>query len=261
MADDEAEDLVDVDDQRTASRPSESAEEDGSRSTRGPGTDAATYERGARSFLELEDELADDGDARRARVVDAETVPAEAVPADYPRSIDGERALALTFEVDESGVDATAYFAWPPGNGGDLDRLLDVLGIPHSSFADLNGRRLLVTVEDGHAHPLVPSTPPRGTPYGVVGILGGQTVNVALLAAGVAGLVGPAALVLALLFVNLLALPAAAYLDASYLQSRTDWDHAPSMWALLHVPVGVNLLATAVYLRLRRHARPLSTGE
>lgn len=221
---------------------------------------ASRFEDGARSFLELEDELDDASDATRARVVDAETIPSGGVPAEYPRTIGTERALALGLAVDGSREHSTAYFAWPPGDGDELDRLLDAIDVSRSSFADLNGRRLLVTVEDGHVVPLVPPTPPRGSPYGLYGVLGGQAANLALLVGGAVGPVGPGALVLGLLLVNLVALPAATYLDASHLRTRTDFDHAPSLWALMQLVIGVNVLVTVAYLRVRQRARPLASA-
>lgn len=261
MPDSESEELAEAASDGTSARAGTGDEE-----AQGVSEDAVTsattrFEDGARSFLELEDELDDAAEATRARVVDAETIPTADVPADYPRSIDSDRALAVGLAFDGPSGDGTAYFAWPPDADGPLERLLSALDISRSSFADLNGRRLLVTVEDGHVHPLVPPTPPRGSPYGLYGVLGGHAVNLALVVGAIGGQIGAGTLVLGFLLVNLIALPAATYLDASHLRTRTDFDHAPSFWTLLQALIGVNVLVTAAYLRLRRRARPLAVGE
>lgn len=216
-----------------------------------------SVEADAASFVELEAELTDDGEApSAARVVGARTVPATEVPADYPRQIVGEEALVLDLAV---GADrrVQTYFSWPPIDGDPLDRLLAALDISRESFANLNGRRLLVTVEDGYVVPLVPPIPPSGSEKGLYGILAGHVANLGLLLAAAASLISPFALFVGLLLVNLVGIPVSTYLDAAHLRSTTDWDQGPEFWATLQALPGLNLLATLAYLRSRRDARSL----
>lgn len=221
--------------------------------------DAAWLEESAESFVELEAELdVDDAPPDRARVVGAETVPASEVPADYPRSIDTDQVLALGLAVAGTEEVATAYFAWPPADeSAPLSRLLAALGIEPDSFADLNGRRLLVSVEDGHVLPIVPPTRPAGSEHGLHGVLGGAAALLGLLGAAVLDLVSLPAVLLGLLVLSLFVLPIATYLDARHVRSTADWDQGPLFWAILQAFPVVNLLVTAAYLFVRRGARPL----
>lgn len=216
-----------------------------------------TYEEGAESFVELEADLLDDGPGPTGRVVGARTEPASTVPSDYPREVASEEVLVLELAVADDEV-VEAYFAWPPGEGDALDRLLTALEIPRESFANLNGRRLVIQREDGYLLPVVPESLPRGSEYGREGILAGQAANLGLLAAAATGAISFPPLLLGLVFVNLFVLPIATFLDGWHLRTTTDWDHGPSFWAVLQsIPV-VNLVVTAAYLWLRKRARPFS---
>lgn len=210
------------------------------------------------SFLTLEGDLADAIDAdpvetpTYARVVDADKVDADAVPADYPFAVDTDAALALQVDLGNlEGRRATLFFEWPRDDR--LDRLLSAAGVTYETFADLNGIRLTVDVEDGHYVPVVSDREPSGDPRGKYGVLGGLAFNLlTILGAALA----PATLattwfLLVFLLVNLLAIPASTYLDGRYLETHTDWDHAPSFWATLSIPPLVNVPVSIAYLWTR----------
>lgn len=214
-------------------------------------------ETGAESFVELEADLVAEGaDPGAARVLDARTVPLGDVPPDYPRDVEGEEALVLELAL-ESGDTVDAYFGWPPPADGPLDRLLEALELSRESFANLNGRRLLVHREDEYVLPVVPESRPRGSPYGYEGILAGQAANLGLLAAAATGAISLPPLLLGLLVLHLVVLPVATFLDGWHLRTTTDWNQGPSFWAVLQSIPGLNLLVTAAYLWLRRDVQPL----
>jgi len=223
-----------------------------------PATGATDLEERVGSFLDLEASLARRAGTARARVVDAETVPADAVPAGYPRPIEGETALALTLELDRPEDRTRAYFEWPPSDGSPLARLLTALDVGQDSFADLHGRRLLVHLEDEYVLPVVPPAGPDGSRYGAAGVVAGHLANAAAVVGAMLGVVEPLTLFTALVLVTLLVLPTATYLDAWYLKRTTDWDQAPSFWASLAAIPLVNLASTVLYFRDRRSALPIS---
>lgn len=222
----------------------------------------------ATSFLDLEAELAAEADGvgpavedgTYGQVVDATRVDADVVPADYPREIDADTAVALDLSLPD-GRERTAFFAWP-GDDEDapLARLLAALEIPLDSFADLYGKRLLLTVDGGYVLPAVPPSTPRGSPAGVYGVVAGLAVNLLALGLAVAGssLLVWLPFVVLFLLVNLLALPLSTYADGWHLRTRTDWDQGPAFWALLSMLWGVNVVVSAAYLYSRRSAQPLS---
>lgn len=225
-------------------------------------TDTAV-DRSAASFVRLEEQLSsDEGDVdpegRYASVVDADRVSRSVVPAEYPRRIESDTAVALTLAVPDGGR-TTAYFAWPDHGDAPLARLLAALDIPLDSFADLNGRRLLVTVEDGYVIPVVPLERPRGSSAAVSGVAGCLAVTV-LAIAGFAlapGLFATAWVLLAVLAATLFVLPVAIYRDAWWVRTHTDWRPGPAFWALCSLFVGLNVTVSAAYLYWRRRARPL----
>jgi hypothetical protein len=221
-------------------------------------TGSTEFEERAASFLDLEQSLSASAGPTRARVVRAETVPAVTVPADYPRSIAAEEALAVTLEPAEGAEPVTAYFEWPPTDGSSLHRLLGAVGVERDSFADLHGRRLLIRTAEGYPVPVIPPAGPNGSRYGLGGILGGQLVNLAVLVGGVIGALAPLSVFASLLVVNLLVLPTATYLDGWYIKGTTTWDQAPSFWATLQLFPLVNLAVTLSYLRSRRQAETLA---
>ena len=202
------------------------------------------------------------GGRAHARIVEAAVVPVEDVPTDYPWELRTESALALTVEFP-GGTQAVTYVEYRE-NGQDprLARVLEVAGPRYGSYADLYGERLLFEVVDGYWVPYVPPSGPRGSPVGAYGVWFGLAFN-ALAIAGVVlaggSLLASQALflsvLLSFLLVNLLLVPAATLADAWYLESHTDWDHAPLFWAscnavpLLNVPVSAWYLATRMGVR------------
>jgi hypothetical protein len=243
--------------ERTVTRPTEST---------------AAADRTAESFLELEGELDDGADPTSGRatglVVDAATVPAARVPDGYPLRTGVEEALALTLAIDD-GRETTAYLAWPTDGTVDPDsnlgRLLAATGVEPDAFADLYGTRLLVERVGEHDTVYVPAVRPQGTGDWALGVAGGLGFNLAFF-----GLVGLATAGLPLsgvltpvtvlfLLVNLVLLPYATYRDATYLRSHSDWEQGPPFWAALSMVPGLNVAASALYLRSR--ARSWFIGE
>lgn len=239
-----------------------------------PRGSAASSGRAAETFLDLEAELAADetaagagGDRLRGLVVDAETVPAGAVPDSYPGDVTAGEALAL--RVDLGDRTTVAYLDWPGREGVDpesaLGRLLAALGVPADSFADLYGVPVLLEREAGHHTVFVPPEPPQGTGNWVLGVAGGLAFNAAvagLVALGAAGLaVGGllSVLVVPFLLVNFLAVPYATYRDATYVRTHSDWGQGPLFWATLSTVPGLNVLVGLLYLRSRSRARFLDS--
>lgn len=217
----------------------------------------------ASSFLDLESQLVDKGPGVEpgtyGQVIDAARVEASAVPEDYPRQIDTETAVALVLTLPD-GRERTAFFAWPEDDDAALGRLLAALDIPRESFAQLYGKRLLLTVEGGYVLPEVPDTLPRGSDSGYYGVTGGLGFNLLFLfglAAGISA-VTSAGFVMAFLLVNLLAIPMATSLDAWHLRSSTDWDQGPWFWAMWSAIPVFNVAVAAAYLYFRRQAKPLA---
>ncbi|MFB6192322.1 MAG: hypothetical protein ABEI11_03260 [Haloarculaceae archaeon] len=211
----------------------------------------------ADSFLDLEAELdrdraAEDRPGRtRGLIVDAERIPAEAVPADYPATIEGERPLALTVELP-GATRTTVYLPWDAGEGPSVEWLLDAMGV---DFADLYGRRLPLRRREGAYVPVLPAERPRGSGDWALGIVGSHLLSVLALGAVVTVPGAPLWLLGLWLAATLLAAPYATYRDAWYLRTHSDWTGGPLFWATLStLPLG-NLLVGGVYLRQRARAR------
>lgn len=211
----------------------------------------------ADSFLDLEaqrdrDRGAEDPSGRtRGLVVDAERVPAGAVPADYPGPVEGERPLALTVELP-GGTRTTVYLPWDGAEDSSVEWLLAAMDV---DFADLYGRRLPLRRQEGAYVPVTPSERPRGSGDWALGIVASHLLSV--LALGSVALlpgvpIGPLGL---WLVATLVAAPYATYRDAWYLRTHSDWAGGPLFWATLSaIPLG-NLPVGAVYLRQRARAR------
>lgn len=215
----------------------------------------------ATSFVELEADIRSNGagssdDAVRARVVDAERVPRSAVPENYPWDVETDEALSI--EVAAGDGRTTIFFAWPGDTPGErLSRLLTLLGVPIDSFADLHGKSLLLTREDGYWVPVIPQSPARGSERGVYGILAGLAFNLGVFVAATTAVGSGPWMFVAFVLTNMVVLPVATAVDAWYLRTRTDWRQGPWFWAVLAFFPGINVVSSLAYLRSRRRARPL----
>ncbi len=227
-------------------------------------TAGATVDPGVESFLDLEAEAHDPQRTgeNRGRAVDVERVSADAVPDDYPVEITTAEALAITLEFENRVAREEVYFEWAAGAPGErLERLLALHGLSAERFGDLYGKSIPVRREAGHPVAVVPDEPPRGSPlgiYGIAGVLGLDLLSLLLILVGLGGALSSVPLVLGLLALNVAGLPAATYLDGWHLRTHTDWDHAPSFWALLAAMPGVNVVSSLAYLYTRREAEPLA---
>jgi hypothetical protein len=215
----------------------------------------------AESFLDFETQLQAGGGTVRGRAVDVATVPAEAVPDDYPVEIGTAEVLALTLVVDALDErEVSAYFEWDAGRTDDrLGRLLSLYGVSQHRFGDLHGESILLDYRDGTYVPYIPAEGVRGDERGVYGVGLGLAVNLLAVALGAVGFgdafSGTAAL--ALLAVNVLLLPVTTYLDGWYLRTQTDWGQGPAFWAVLSMIPGLNLVSVPLYLNSRRKATRL----
>jgi hypothetical protein len=231
---------------------------DPSEATADQSTDQLDASAGA--FLSIEDRLRPGEGPWRA--VGVEVVAAEAVPAEYPRSIETAEALELRLESPAGGATEPVYLPFPP-NGviaaeSDLGRLLDLLSIPADRFGDLHGKEVPVArEEDALVLDVAEERRQRGSDRAILGLLGGYGL---LLAASLLALLGVGWVVASPLGLGVLAilhfvvLPLATYLDGWYLRSTTGWGHAPGLWAILAILPGVNLVTTALYLLSRNAA-------
>jgi hypothetical protein len=217
---------------------------------------AASLDEAARSFLDVEADLAGETAAgtARARAVGVERVSAGAVPPEYPWTVTTAEALALDLEL-RTGDRTTAYFEFDGEPGDRLRRLLAVQGVAPERFGDLHGRSLLVRRREGHWLPVVPDAAPRGSERGLYGLwagLGAATLAALLTTVGL----GTAALALVALATLLLAV--GTYRDAWHRRTHTDWDGGPLFWTALALLPGPNVLTAVLYLRSRGRATPLA---
>lgn len=211
----------------------------------------------AEAFLAVENRLGSGEGTWRA--VGVEMVPAETVPADYPRAVSTDEALELIVEPPGGGSEESLYVEFPEDGvvspGSDLGRLLARLSIPADRFGDLLAEPIPVARSEGALVLDVSDPTHRGSDRAIVGLLGGFAVLVAAAATALAGvgsqLASPLVLVV-LALVNFVVLPLSTYLDGWHLRSTTRWRHAPGMWALLAILPGINLVTTALYLLSRR---------
>lgn len=197
----------------------------------------------------------------RGEVIGVDRVSASAVPADYPVTITTEQALAV--EVSIGGPDEIAvvvYFETPKmGVDGRLGRLLTLAETDDP--ADIVGKSLLLTVEDGFYMPVVPEDPSRGDGRGVYGIGLGLVPS---LLVGLVGIFAPGSdliattpFVLAWLVGTFLVLPVSVYIDAVNLRATTDWEGSPRNWTILAALPPINVVAIPLYLIGRENAQPI----
>lgn len=259
MSEDEAERTIDADAETDRAHARSSTEPTGFDEV----TDA---DRAADSFLSLESDfrgLRGGPDRLSGFAVDVSRVAAADVPDGYPVTITTDEALRLRVRGEEvggaTGVGDAVYFEWPPSTDGPLSRLLALRDVDPERFAELNGTRVPLAIEDGFLVPRVPPAGRRGSPNGVYGIAGGLAATVGLLglvATGVASLSSLPVLV-ALAVLTFVVLPLSTYLDAWHLLSTTDWEGGPPFWATLAALPGINVVSSLWYLSARRQAEPL----
>ncbi|MCL9814349.1 hypothetical protein [Natranaeroarchaeum aerophilus] len=215
----------------------------------------------ADQFLDLESDLAPTAatevdDSIVARVTGAGRVDADAVPDAFPVDIETDTALAIELSVRDETV--TTFFEYPDsGTNERLGRWLATLEIDPGAFADLNGQRVLLTVEEGFYVPIVPDHPPRGSRLGIVGILAGLAFSAAFYASLLVGFVS-LWWVVGFALVTLVVLPAVTALDAWSLATETDWRQSPWFWSVLLGIPPINVPAGILYLYYRRQARSLT---
>jgi hypothetical protein len=197
----------------------------------------------------------------RGEVLTIDRVPADTVPADYPVEITTEQAL--TVEVSIGGPDeitVVVYFETPTmGVDGRLGRLLTLAETDDP--ADIVGKSLLLTVEEGYYMPVVPEDPSRGdgrAVYGIgLGLLPSLLVGFVGIFAPGSDIVASTPFVLAWFVGTFLVLPISVYVDAVNLRATTDWEGSPRNWAILAVIPPINVVAIPLYLIGRENAQPL----
>jgi len=222
------------------------------------------FDHAAESFIDVEEDLKGLGKGMRGRgqAIDVERVPAEEVPDDYPAEITTQEALALRLSmVDAENETVVVYFEWPEqGTDDRLARLLKMRDIPMDRFADLHGKSILLTIEDGYYVPVLPKDEPRGDERAFYGILGGLVPSFLIAAAGIFGvgsLVASLPFLVLWLVATFAVLPASVYSDAWHLRTTTDWDGGPLFWTFLALLPAVNVIAVPAYLIIRQNTEPI----
>lgn len=222
------------------------------------------FDHAAESFIEVEQELQGVNDSIRGRgqAIEVEKVPAEEVPDEFPVEIDSENALALRLSMVEAEEETiVTYFEWPEEETGDrLAQLLELNDISPDRFANLHGKNILMTIEDGYYVPVLPDEKPRGDDRAIYGILAGLAPNFLILLAGLVGALGSVVsgpFFLLWVIMTFIVLPVSVYLDAWDLRTSADWDGGPLFWAFLAVIPVINVVAVPLYLLSRMNAEPL----
>jgi len=219
----------------------------------------------ATAFVEVEQELAHLGDGQRARgqAIDVEQVSASEVPEGYPVQITTPDALALTLELSAlDGRTVRVFFEWPEQGVSDrLETLLALCDVPVDRFADLHGKTMLITVEDGFYLPVIPAEGLRGDPRAKYALAAGMAPPALVTLSGIFG-VGTGAVfttpfVVLWLLATLVVVPLAIYADAWYLRTHADWDGGPLFWATLSVVPMFEIVVVPLYLLARANAEPL----
>jgi hypothetical protein len=222
------------------------------------------FDHAAESFIEVEEELQGTAEGMRGRgqAIDVEKVPTSEVPEDFPAEIGTEHALALRLSmIEANNQNVVTYFEWPEqGTDERLARLMELKDVEPDRFADLHGKKVLLTIEEGYYMPVIPEEGPRGDERAVYGIFGGLAPSLLILLAGLIGAgdaiaIGP--FFLLWVIATFLVLPASVYMDAWDLRTSTDWDGGPLFWASLSIIPGINMLAVPLYLLGRSNADPL----
>jgi len=222
-------------------------------------------DRGATSFVEVEQELDSLGEGQRAKAqaIDVEQVSASAVPEDYPVRIETDDALELTLELlGRGGRTVQTYFEWPdPAPSDRLATLLELTDVPVDRFGDLHGKTILVTVEDGYYLPVLPEEGLRGDDRAIYALAAGMAPPALVALAGIfgvgTGIVTSTLFVIIWLLATLLLVPLAVYSDAWHLRSRTDWEGGPLFWATLSAIPMAEIMLVPLYLFSRSNAEPL----
>lgn len=196
----------------------------------------------------------------RGDVVGVERVPASAVPEGFPVAIWTDEALALHLEFDRHDGRASTYFSLPETDPDDrLVNLLAAHGLDEPE--ELDGRSLLLDVQDGHIVPVSLTEGRRGDERAFYGVLAGlaPSITIALFSFfGLGGIVFSPVYVGLYLVCTFLVLPVSIYLDAWHLRTTTDWEGRPLRWALLAIVPPLYVVVTPYYLISRENARPLA---
>jgi len=188
-------------------------------------------------------------------------VPADTVPSGYPATITTDKVLAMELSIGgPDDIVVVIYFESPlRGMDDRLETICELAGV--TEYEELEGRSLLLTVEDGFYVPVVPEDPHRGSGRGVYGIVLGLAPSIFI---GLIGIFAPGSsiiastpFVLAWFVATFLVLPASVYIDAQNLRARTNWRGTPRNWAVLSAIPPFNVLAVPLYLIARENAEPI----
>lgn len=200
----------------------------------------------------------------RTKVIGVEQVPAENVPEGFPVAIETTDALALTLELlDSEGETVLTYFEWSEAEASErLATLLELTGVSADRLGELEGTRLLVTVEAGYFLPVLPKGGLAGDGRAVYALAAGMVSPALVTLSGIfqlgSGIVFSTPFVVLWLLSTLLVVPLALYVEGRYRQTRTDWDGSPLLWAALSVFPMVEIVVVPLYLFSRANDEPLA---
>lgn len=192
-------------------------------------------------------------------IAGAERVPTDAIPTDYPVPITSDQALRLDVETVDGIVET--YIEWAPhGEGqGHVGQLLNVLGREPDEFANIFGDKVALDYRDGY-YGIDPEETRRLRARDELSgesALGRSELAVlpgtALSAVGflLSGLL-PTDIWAPLVFLSIVLLPTAVYVDSKRIPEQSDWDPFVFAWIVGGAVPFVNAAVGLVYLLHRR---------
>lgn len=224
------------------------------------GEDGGSTER----FVEIEDDVRQsessvlpDGEIVRATVVDAERISSNDVPEGYPGEVDTERCLKLSTNLQDNKT-SDVYINWSDDNSLDseshIGKILQLHDLEETEIADLQGKEVLLEVDNGYYKPNIPSQV-KGT-SSVNSLLASLGLTYGLIVAG-ASLPLVSLSISTILFTigTLVVVPYFTYQDSWHRRSRSDWNGGPLFWTTMSFLPIINIISTLVYTTSRRKSK------
>lgn len=212
-------------------------------------------------FVEIEEDVRkastsvlSDGEIVKGQIRDAKRISLSKVPDDYPSDMKTEKSLRLSVELQD-GKDANIYLNWPDGDSpkadSEIGKILSLHSLKETEIAELQGKSILLEVEDGYYRPNVPNNKAKGKDsYREILI----TIILTYGAIGIAPIITASISVILFTIGTILAIPYFTYKDSYYLRNNSDWRGGPLLWITLSFIPILNIISTIIYTIQRRNA-------